>query len=77
MCRCIFLQGLKSSAHPLKILAYQHREALQAGAEVLHPAETHTRPAKHWLVIAPARRNIVPVRARFSQLSVKFGSYTH
>ena len=57
------MQGLKSSAHPLKILAYQQREALSAGTEVLHSAAARTRPAKHWLVIAPARRNIVPVRA--------------
>ncbi len=68
LCRCIFLQGLKSSAHPLKILAYQQREALEAGAEVLQPASgARTRPAKHWLVIAPARRNIVQARAAARQ----------
>ena len=55
------MQGLRSAANPLKILAYQQREALQAGTEVLQPAATRTRPAKHWLVITPARRNIVQV----------------
>jgi hypothetical protein len=47
---------------------------LHAGAEVLEPAATRTRPAKHWLVIAPARRNIVQVTRCMLLISRSGGS---